>query len=291
MPGPVFDAHMHVQPWDMMPAPVRERMWQGKDRTGVQQLTRDAGTFLEFLDREGIERAVLVNYVSPDVMGFTAAANDWIASYVRGHEDRLLAMGSVHPRFTTDPRGEVDRIHALGIRALKVHPPHQLVHANAYVHGLEAQAAIYERAMQLRLPVMVHTGTSVFPGARNRFADPMAVDDVACDFPDLQIILAHGGRPLYMETCFFLLRRHPNVWMDVSGIPPRRLLEYFPRLAGVASRVLWGTDWPGPGVASPARNLEEFRALPLDAPAQRAILYDNAVRLFGAAPAPREATR
>lgn len=284
MPRRVFDAHMHVQPWDQMHGPVRERMWQGKDRAGVLQLTHDAATFLDFLDHEGIERAVLVNYVSPDVMGFSPAANDWIASFVRGHEERLVAMGSVHPRFTTNARAEVDRIHALGIRALKVHPPHQLVRANEYLDGLEAQAALYQRAMELRLPLMVHTGTSVFPGARNRFADPMAVDDVACDFPDLQIVLAHGGRPLYMETCFFLLRRHPNVWMDVSGIPPRRLLEYFPRLADVASRVLWGTDWPGPGVASPARNVEEFRALPLDPAVQQAILYDNAARLFAGVP-------
>lgn len=277
----VFDAHMHVQPWHMMHPPVQERMWQGKDRAGVLELTRDAGAFLAFLDREGIDRAVLVNYVSPDVMGFTAEANDWIASFVRGHEDRLLAMGSVHPRFVSDARAEVDRLHGLGIRALKVHPPHQLLRANEYLDGLRAQAALYERAVQLRLPVMVHTGTSVFPGARNRFADPMPVDDVACDFPDLQIVLAHGGRPLYMETCFFLVRRHPNVWMDVSGIPPQRLLEYFPRLADIATRVLWGTDWPGPGVASPAHNVEAFRALPLEPAARDAILFANAVRLFG----------
>ena len=277
---PVFDVHIHVQPWDMLLPEVR-RMWMGSSsHEAMFEIARDPAKLLRFLDAEGIERAGLVNYVSPDVMGFTDAANDWVAKYVRGHTDRLLAIGSVHPRFTQTPAADVERLADLGIRALKLHPPHQLVQANAYVTGLEAQAEIYRRAAELGLPLMVHTGTSIFPGARNRFADPMAVDDVAVDFPDLKIILAHGGRPLYMETCFFLVRRHPNVWMDVSGIPPRRLLEYFPRLESIADRVLWGTDWPGPGVPSPRRNAEEFCALPLPAGVCARILRDNVEALF-----------
>ncbi len=278
----VFDAHIHVQPWHMLRPDVRERMWHGRaSQESVVAMARDPVRLLRFLDDEEIETAVLVNYVSPDVMGFTAETNDWIAGYVRGHEDRLLAMGSVHPRFSQDPAADVERLANLGIRALKVHPPHQLAAANAYVNGLESQARIYETAEKLNLPVMVHTGTSIFPGARNRFADPMAVDDVAVDFPRLRIILAHGGRPLYMETSVFLMRRHPNVWMDVSGIPPRKLLEYFPRLEEIADKVLWGTDWPAPGVPSPKRNVESFRGLPLSDESKRRILRDNARQFFG----------
>lgn len=279
--GRVFDAHIHVQPWHMLRPEVAARMWNGRqDRDAILRVAQDPEALLRFLDTEGIDRAALVNYVSPDVMGFTEEANDWAACYVRGHERRLLAFGSVHPRYTKDPAGDVARLRDAGICALKVHPPHQLVQANDYVRGLDAQARIYERAQELGMPIMVHTGTSVFPGARNRFADPMAVDDVACDFPRLRIVLAHGGRPLYMETCFFLLRRHANVWIDVSGIPPRQLLEYFPRLESIAGKVLWGTDWPAPGVRSPRRNVEEFLALPLSESAKQRILWENAESFF-----------
>jgi predicted TIM-barrel fold metal-dependent hydrolase len=277
----VFDAHLHVQPWDMLRPEVAARMWGDRpDRESILEIGRNPGALLRFLDAEAIERAALVNYVSPEVMGFTSEANDWAARYVSGHEDRLVAFGSVHPRHATDPAGEVSRIRDLGIRALKIHPPHQLLAANEYVFGLEAQAQIYARAEELSMPVMVHTGTSVFPGARNRYADPMAVDDVACDFPDLRIVLAHGGRPLYIETCFFLVRRHPNVWMDVSGIPPQQLLTYFPRLETIAAKVLWGTDWPAPGVRSPQKNVAEFRALPLPDASKRRILNENALVFF-----------
>jgi predicted TIM-barrel fold metal-dependent hydrolase len=279
----VFDAHIHVQPWDMLRPEVMRRMWDGRpDRDAVLDLARDPEALLRFLDAEGIERAGLVNYVSPDVMGFTPEANAWMARFVRGHRDRLVGFGSVHPRLTRDPAGDVERLVELGLGCFKLHPPHQLVRPNEYLDGLAAQATLYATAARLGLPVMVHTGTSVFPGARNRYADPMAVDDVACDFPDLRLLLAHGGRPLYMETCFFLARRHPNVWIDISGIPPRRLLEYFPRLESIAAKVLWGTDWPGPGVSSPRRNVEDFLALPLAPETQRRILYDNAARFFAA---------
>ena len=57
---------------------------------------------------------------------------------------------------------------------------------------------------------MIHTGTSVFSSARNKYADPIHCDDIGVDFPDLTVILAHGGRPLWMETAFFLVRRFPK---------------------------------------------------------------------------------
>jgi predicted TIM-barrel fold metal-dependent hydrolase len=100
------------------------------------------------------------------------------------------------------------------------------------------------------------------------------------DFPDLTIILAHGGRPLWMDQAFFLVRRFPNVHMDVSSIPPRAILRYFPRLAEVADKVLYGSDWPAPGVRSMADNLRDFRALELPPEAMSKMLETNARRLF-----------
>jgi predicted TIM-barrel fold metal-dependent hydrolase len=234
------------------------------------------------MDRDGVERAALINYVAPEVMGFTAEANAWVSRYVRGHEDRLISVGSVHPRHTAEAGAETRRLfESLGIRMLKIHPPHQVFAANAYLSGLEGLAEIYGEAERAGRPVMIHTGTSIFPGARNRYADPMAADDVAVDFPRLPIILAHAGRPLYMKTAVFLARRHPNVRLDLSGIPPKSLLEYLPRLEELADKCLWGTDYPSPGIASMRRNVEDFLALPISEEAKRKILWENASALFG----------
>ena len=278
---PVTDAHIHVQPWWDMKPEVLDRITTGRgDLDELQKIMKSPAHLLRRMDADGIARAVLVNYPSPDVIGFSDRVNEYVAEYCRAAPERLFPMGGVHPRFAPDAAAAVRRAAEQGVRALKLHPPHMALAANAYLYGADQQRAYYEEAQRLSLPVMIHTGTSVFPGARSRLGEPMAVDDVAVDFPDLTLVLAHGGRPLWMEQAFFLVRRFPRVYMDVSSIPPRALLRYFPRLAEIADKVLYGSDWPAPGVRSMGENLRAFRELGLPEDVQRKILHENAARVF-----------
>lgn len=279
----VTDIHVHIQPWEMHPPAVQHAMESGReDLDRIRAFMESPKAFLGFMDECGIERVGLINYVAPDVMGFTSEVNAWCARYAASAPDRFIPFGSVNPRFTRDPAGETRRVLDLGIRALKVHPPHQLFGVNDYRTGGPGAGIgdVFRVAEERDVPVMIHTGTSVFPGARNVFADPMPADDVGVDFPKLRVILAHAGRPLYGHTARFLVRRHPNFFLDLSGIPPRRLLHYVPWLADVADRCLWGSDWPSPGVSDVRKNVEDFLTLALAEPTRRAILWDNAARLF-----------
>jgi len=280
---PVTDLHVHLQPWEMLRPDVRKKMEEGRpDLARIKECMRSPRALLALLDEAGIERVAVINYVAPEVMGFTPEVNAWAARYCEEAPERLLAFGSVHPDHAKDPAGETERLLDSGIRGLKVHPPHQRFPANAYRTGGPGSGIgeVYRVAEARRAPVMVHTGTSVFPGARNVFADPMPCDDVAVDFPQLRLILAHAGRPLHYPTAFFLARRHGNVLLDLSGIPPKTLLRDLPRLPEIADRCLWGTDWPGPGVPDLRRNVEDFLALGLPESVTRAILHENAGRLF-----------
>jgi len=276
----VFDVHLHVQPWEMVKSDVLA-MIDDESHANAKPALSSPESLLQFLDENEIERACCINYVSPDVMGFTREVNDWIANFTASYRDRLLPVGSVNPLHELDVRTEIRRVLDLGIRLIKIHPPHQLFSPNAYKRGeLWQLSEIYRECEERGVPVMFHTGTSVFPKARNVFADPMPIDDVAIDFPKLRIILAHAGRPMYGETATFLARRHANVYLDLSGIPPKSLPKYVPRLESFADKALWGTDWPSPGVTSPKANVEAFRALGLGEDVQRKILHDNATRLF-----------
>lgn len=279
----VIDIHVHMQPLGMMKPECLAMMERNqRDFAEVRELAADPRRFVALLDREGIERAGIINYVAPRVMGFTEEVNEWAAAYARDFRDRLLPFGSVDPTTTPDAAAAMDRIiHTLKLPALKLHPPHQLFYPNEYRNGLKPLEMIYRMAEQAGLPVMIHTGTSVFPGARNLYADPIYVDDVAVDFPNLPLIIAHGGRPLWGETAVFLVRRHKNVFMDISSIPPQNLFQYFPRLEELAGKVLWGSDWPGPRVPGMRPNLDRFLELPLSEEAKRKILYENAKRIFG----------
>jgi uncharacterized protein len=278
---PIIDIHVHINPQEMVKPAALELIRRGRrDFDDAERYGASPREFLRFMDEAEIERAGLINYVAPDVIGFTREVNDWIAKYCSADPARLLPFGSVHPKYIYDAAAEVERLKKLGIRGLKVHPSHQLFAPNEYRTGLGPLRAMYERAEALGVPVMIHTGTSIFPGARNVYAQPILADDVGVDFPDLVVILAHGGRPLWMNEAFFLVRRHPNMYLDISGIPPHKLMEYFPRIEEIADKVLFGTDWPGPGVPDIRGNIAKFRALPISAAAQQNILYENAARLF-----------
>lgn len=282
MPG-VTDVHVHIQPFEMLKPEVLEGMKRERGNFDMfLRISRDPHVFLAHLDEVGVERACLINYVAPEVMGYTDAVNAYVVGYAKANRERLVPFGSVHPRHTSEPEKAIRRlIHEDGIGGFKIHPPHQLFEPNAYVGGsMPALRRLYEEAEDGRVPVMIHTGTSVFPGARARFGNPLAVDDVAVDFPNLRIIMAHGGRPFWCEEAFFLVRRHRNVYMDISSIPPKRLLHYFPRLQEIADKTLFGSDWPGPGVPGIAANLRGFRALRISAAAKRKILYENAAKVF-----------
>lgn len=279
----ITDCHVHIMPMEMFkPAALASMKQKRANFDEIVEFCRSPKKFLLHLDQIGIDRAVLINYVAPEVMGFTPAVNEFVANYVKENPKRLIPCGSVDPRHSSDVQRDMEQIVRLGIRMIKVHPPHQLLYPNDYLNGIKQLATIYKVAEGNGIPVMIHTGTSIFPGARNKFGDPIYVDDVAVDFPKLKILLAHGGRPLWMQTAFFLVRRHPNVYLDISGIPPKTLLKYFPRLEEIADKTLFGTDWPGPGVPEIRQNLEDFRRLPLSDATKQKILSTTALSIWPA---------
>lgn len=300
----VTDLHVHIQPWHQLTEGARRTMEaprKDKDGQAIARYQDDPSALVAAMDAWGVQRMALINYVAPDTLGFGHGVNDWVADHCSAHRDRLLPVGSIHPRLAgaaKDVRAEVERFASeLDLAFLKLHPAHQLVWPDAYRKDSRGAAghppdgqpygrtleALYLGCIDHDLPLMVHTGTSVFPGALNAPTDPLLIDTVAVDFPKLQIIMAHAGRPLWGEAAAFVAKRHDNVWLDLSGIPPKHLARYVPDLPRLWKKCLWGTDWPGPGLPqdAPRTNVEAFLAtdLGLDQEAKRAILHDNSLRL------------
>ena len=277
----VTDCHIHVHPWRDMPDDIVEVLKRGQqDIEKLMEIMYDPALLLQMMDEDGIDRVCLVNYPSPDVMKTDWRINEHAAKYAQASPARMLPIGGVHPRVTKDAAGDVDALIDMGMRMLKLHPNHQQLTANAYTEGLDTLGQIYKRCEDRGLPVLIHTGTSIFPRARCKYGNPLELDDVALDFPDLQIVLAHGGRPFWMGEAFFILRRHKNVWFDLSGIPPKSLLDYFPKLAELEHKLLWGTDWPSPGITRMRKNIDQFLSLPLTDSLKRAALETNPERLL-----------
>src|ERR1700693_497049 len=123
----VFDVHIHVQSWEQMkPAAPAVMTAARPDLDRIRRALSEPAELLRLMDEQGVERAALINYVAPEVMGFTEAVNDWVAAFVRGHADRLVAVGSVHPRHTRDAASDTARlVGEIGIPLVELHalPP------------------------------------------------------------------------------------------------------------------------------------------------------------------------
>ncbi|MEA3190306.1 MAG: uncharacterized protein QOD77_888 [Thermoplasmata archaeon] len=266
-----IDAHVHVNRFDLMTPAAHALIAQNPTFPQMERFVRDPDAFLAHLDAEGIEAAWLVNYCAKEVMGYGWEVNPWIAEYCAADPRRLVAVGGYDPRHDGDGAAAIGRLRDLGVRALKLHPVHQRVSP-----ADPALWPAYARLEELGMPLLVHTGTSIFPGADNAHATVAPLAQVLAAFPGLPVILCHGGRPNETAQALALLDRFPNARIDLSSCPPARLPHYFGDLAARADRFLWGSDWPGPKVPGMGANVAAFRALGLPAAAEEQILWRNA---------------
>lgn len=293
---PVVDGHVHVNRFDLMAPGPRAVIEQNLTFPLMERFVRDPEAFLEHMDREGIQQAWLINYCAKKTMGYGWEVNPWVADYVQADPDRLVAVGGYDPRLDGDGGAAVDALRDLGISALKLHPVHQHLPPDIHRQGTavaDRMAAAYGRLEALRMPLVVHTGTSMFPGAANAYQGVAPIGAVLEDFPDLQVILAHGGRPDQCDEALRLMTRHPGAWLDLSSLPPKRIPQWFGDLdrpfadgrgntVTLADRTLWGSDWPGPKVPGMGANAQAFLALGHSREAQWKVLHDNAAGLLSA---------
>lgn len=226
-------------------------------------------------------RAVIFDVDAESTSG-QRMSNDEIAEAVRRSGGDLIGFASVDPWKGRAAIRELERCRELGLRGLKVQPITQSFWLND-----PKFRPLWDACQQLELPVMVHTGTTGIgagsPGGRGlrlKYGQPIpALDDVAADFPHLQLIAAHFGWPWHLEL-LAVARHKANVHVDLSGWAPRYIPPEVIRYCNsvIPDQFLFGSDFP---LLSPDRWLAEFGELDLKPEVRRKVLYENACRLLG----------
>jgi len=266
----IIDFHIHVgdkQHWAPGSLELSQSFENGSGAQWDADGRVDVDSLLAHMDDAGVEHACLI----PVDAQRAGTATLEVAARGRG---RLHPFVWVDPRNAPDAPAQLEAAIDRGAKGLKVHLVHSAIYAND--PGLYP---LYEVCRDRGIPVMFHTGSSIFPGARHRFSDPMMIDEAAEDFPDLQLLCAHAGRGFWEAQTFFLARIRTNVHLEMSGVPAARVLQLFPELDRIRDRVVYGSDWP----AAPSLDVvaERFRALPLSPASLTAMMRENAVRLLG----------
>jgi len=214
--------------------------------------------------------------------GFNRYDNQEVAELVAEHSDILIPFASIDPaKGKKGAREARNLIENHGVKGFKFHPTYQGFYPNdrmAY--------PLYEAIAEAGLPALFHTGqTGVGAGApggmgmRLKYSNPLYLDDVAADFPEMKIIAAHPSFP-WQEEALSVATHKPNVWIDLSGWSPKYfppiLVKYMNSL--LQDRMLFGSDWPA---ILPDRWLSDFEKLEVKPEVRQKILKENARKLLG----------
>ena len=231
--------------------------------------------------RERNMAAVVFTVDAVTQTGRPAVRNDEIAEVAAANADVLIPFGSVDPH-RPDAVDEVRRLVAEhDIRGFKFHPNIQ-----AFFPNDEAFYPLYEAIQEAGVPALFHTGHSGIGtglpgggGIRLKFSNPMYVDDVAVDFPEMKIVLAHPSFPWQDEAISVALHKR-QVYIDLSGWSPKYFPPQLVRYANtqLRDRVLFGSDYP---MITPDRWLKDFERLEIDDEVRPLVLKENAARLLG----------
>jgi hypothetical protein len=220
--------------------------------------------------------------VDEKLTGRPPIPNDEIAAFAAQNSDIMFAFASVNPVRGKEAVAEAERLIAAGgIRGFKLHPPLQEFHPND-----KSVYAFYEVLNAAKLPVIFHTGHSGIGtgmpgggGVRLKYGNPMDIDDVAVDFPDMPIIMAHPSFPWQDEAISICLHK-PQVYIDLSGWSPKyfspTLVQYANTL--LKHKVLFGSDYP---LIAPDRWMADFEKIAIKDEVRPFVLKENAMRLFG----------
>ncbi|WP_132060186.1 amidohydrolase family protein [Halorussus amylolyticus] len=273
---PIIDTHCHQPTEEFLHTAGGQMMEDAAKKFGAEMETDTYENLIEEYHEAGIGRAVLLGWDAETNTGNPPVPNDYVAEIRDEYDDFFVGFASVDP-LKDDCVQEAERaVRDLDLSGFKFQQIAQGFDPSDPEHD-DLWATIEE----LGVPVVFHGGNSTLgagaPGGRGlkiKHGNPMLIDDVAAEHPDLQILIAHPAFPWEREQ-LAICQQKGNVYMDLSGWLPRyideQVLHYAKTL--LKDKVMFGTDYP---MISPGEWLDQFAELDFSEEVQRKILWENA---------------
>jgi len=267
------DGHLSLSP-ELMGASAAYFRAQGRRQPTIDETAR--------YYRERQMAAVIFTVDAEHATGHPRISNEEVAEGCAAHPDVLIPFASIDPFKGRAGVREARRlVTGHGVRGFKFHPSIQ-----GFAPDDRMAYPLYQEIQELGVPALFHTGqTGIGAGVRGgggirlKYSNPMLIDDVAVDFPDLRIILAHPSFP-WQDEALAVATHKPFVHIDLSGWSPKYFPPQLVRYANslLQDKVLFGSDYP---VITPDRWLADFAELDIKPAVRPKILKANAARLLG----------
>jgi len=239
-------------------------------------------TFFLQMDVAGIDKAVLLPIDCTTTRGCKIFSNEQIAELC-SRSDRFIGFASVDPHKKQAVKELEYSITTLGLKGLKLAPGIQAFYPN----DKKIVYPIYEAAQDLGIPVLLHSGMSWEPKSMAKYANPVFLEDVAFDFPNLNIVIAHFGWPWVLETAMLALK-YPNIYIDTSCLyfdNPKDFLRFVMTKQiplsmikkSLRQKILFGSNYPRVEIKN---MVEAIRDLGLDRDCEELIFQTNSMKVL-----------
>ena len=277
-----IDVHTHAQVPRSEPAdPITTRMLDAAAKHFRNDFPRPNAAEVAEYYRERKMAAVIFCVDNETNTGEVPVSNDEVLEVAADNSDVLIPFVSIDPHRGKRGVLEARRLIEKGAKGFKFHPTLQ-----AFFPNDRLAYPLYEVIEEARVPALFHTGHSGMGsgvrgggGFRLKYSNPMHVDDVAVDFPDMPIVLAHPSFP-WQEEAISVAMHKQQVWIDLSGWSPKLFPPVLVQYANTVlqDKVLFGSDYP---VITPDRWLRDLDKTDIKPELHGKILKDNAARMLG----------
>lgn len=300
----VIDIHFHIYDFDRIRkdydknSKIRENNdWldKGRMRIGEDKMIKDLREedMIKLIDDWGIEKAILHPLSTKDIYGFDKMSNERVFHFVDRYPDKFLTCVELNPKEKTSLDRLEEYVKSHEVKSVNMNPNF----FGGFFYNDKEIYPYYEKIQELGLPIMMHTGPAL-PCGRVKHNNPLAVDDVAYDFPNLKIVIEHMGYP-WTDVAYSIAMKNKNVHIGLSGIlnyiaksnPIYMKIELQKMLNTIGpEKILFGTDTPSVGGGKIAIDfIKNYKNTLLDSitkakkvgeKEKNMILRENAKRLF-----------
>ncbi|POG56166.1 amidohydrolase family protein [Haloferax marisrubri] len=278
----IIDTHAHQPTAEFLEDAGGEMMRDAANRFGAEMETWSYEEMIAEYREHNIGRAVLLGWDAETNTGNPPVPNDYVAEVRDAHPEFFVGFGSVDPLKDDCVEEAVRCVEDLGLSGFKF----QQI-AQGFDPSDDEHRTLFDTIEDLDVPVVFHGGNSTLgacsPGGRGlkiKYGNPMLIDDVAAEHPDLQILIAHPAYPWEKEQ-LAICQQKGNVYMDLSGWLPKYIDEQVLHYAKTVlqDKVMFGTDYP---MIRPGRWFESFEEhFDASEEVKRKLLWENAERFLG----------
>lgn len=267
----IIDFHVHAGKFNLLRDDIQELLTHRPFEPDIKisEVFSDPEQMKTYLKSKGISKGIVLAECGPGT-NYTIDSK-MIAKFCEDC-DTFIPFGSINPNYH-DVKAEFWKSIELGIKGFKFYPADHSFNALR-----EDMQFVYKMCESLGLPVMFHTGLTAQKDTEQKFINPLEFKPLAEKYPNLNLVLAHGGKPYWYQEASDMILAFPNVYIDTALIDPLSLTEVFPNLEKLADKIIFGSDWPVVGSYSVL--MEKYKQANLPDEIISKIFYKNAERVL-----------